>query len=164
MNKGTLGYWCRSGSCIYWSIMKRIADIIPSLLILLYSYTVTSKILQLTLFQNTMKQVFGSSGPFIGIVIILAEVFISLLLLFPNTIKKGLFLSLMLLSSFTIYLIYMVLFYPHLPCSCGGVISGMSWKQHIFFNCAFIIGNVFAFRKYPSKAKKTETRNHLYYT
>jgi hypothetical protein len=35
---------------------------------------------------------------------------------------------------FTVYLAWMIQFAAHLPCNCGGVISSMSWKQHIVFN------------------------------
>jgi hypothetical protein len=38
---------------------------------------------------------------------------------------------------FTIYVGLMISFAPHLPCSCGGVIKQMSWKQHLTFNTFF---------------------------
>jgi putative oxidoreductase len=31
-----------------------------------------------------------------------------------------------------------------LPCSCGGVISSMSWKQHLVFNVHCIAINIVA--------------------
>jgi len=63
------------------------------------------------------------------------------LLLSPKFLRPGLIASLSLLCLFTIYLIYMVSVDRHLPCSCGGVLSKMTWKQHIFFNLAFIAFN-----------------------
>jgi hypothetical protein len=30
----------------------------------------------------------------------------------------------------------MFLLSPYLPCSCGGLIEALSWRQHIFFNLA----------------------------
>jgi hypothetical protein len=33
----------------------------------------------------------------------------------------------------------MVSFDKNLPCSCGGIISKLSWKQHILFNLFFIM-------------------------
>jgi hypothetical protein len=33
----------------------------------------------------------------------------------------------------------MVLTSANLPCSCGGVIQQLSWKQHIVFNISFIV-------------------------
>jgi hypothetical protein len=33
----------------------------------------------------------------------------------------------------------MIKFYTKLPCTCGGVISKMSWPQHVLFNSGFMI-------------------------
>jgi len=33
----------------------------------------------------------------------------------------------------------MLLSGQHLPCTCGGIISKMSWKQHLGFNALFIL-------------------------
>jgi hypothetical protein len=68
----------------------------------------------------------------------LAELAIVLLLIFPATRKLGLWASALVLSLFTVYLVYMVLFSRYLPCSCGGVINNMSWPEHIGFNLVFI--------------------------
>jgi hypothetical protein len=44
-----------------------------------------------------------------------------------------------LMVSFTIYIIATLTFSKHIPCSCGGIIAQLSWKQHILFNTVFII-------------------------
>jgi hypothetical protein len=31
----------------------------------------------------------------------------------------------------------MLLFTPKLPCSCGGVLKNLSWKEHLMFNFCF---------------------------
>lgn len=67
------------------------------------------------------------------------ELVIVLLLLFPRTVVKGFYASLVLLSVFTVYIIYMFVFYPHTPCSCGGIISALNWKEHVVFNVAFMV-------------------------
>ena len=74
----------------------------------------------------------------------LTELGISLLLLLPQTRFAGLFLSFVLLVLFTSYLGYMVLYTPHLPCSCGGVIGSLSWTEHMVFNGAFLVLNLIA--------------------
>jgi hypothetical protein len=38
---------------------------------------------------------------------------------------------------FTGYIFIMLKYSSYLPCSCGGVLSNMSWKQHFVFNLAF---------------------------
>ena len=77
--------------------------------------------------------VWNATATFIAVIII------SLLLVLTLTRKKGLYASGILLSGFTIYLAYMVLSGLKLPCHCGGVISSMTWQQHIWFNVAFVL-------------------------
>lgn len=68
------------------------------------------------------------------------ELVTCILLLFNKTKTAGYYLSLLLLTVFTAYITYILNAYTHsLPCVCGGVISLMSWTQHLFFNYFFII-------------------------
>ena len=66
------------------------------------------------------------------------EIIISILLFRAGTRKAGLYGSAILLSLFTLYLGYMLLFETNLPCTCGGVLQSLSWKQHFLFNVLFI--------------------------
>jgi hypothetical protein len=130
--------------------MKRMTtDIISSLLILLFAYTSFSKLLTLDQFSSVLSRMplIGNGAGVLAFAIPLAELGIVLLLLFERTRYRGLKLSLALLVLFTIYLLHMVLFAPHMPCSCGGVISKMSWKQHVLFNGAFIVAIVIALKR-----------------
>lgn len=73
-----------------------------------------------------------------------SEIAVSLLLFLPRHRLLGLYASLGLLVLFTLYLAFMLLYSPHLPCSCGGVISHLSWPAHLLFNAFFIGMNVIA--------------------
>jgi hypothetical protein len=44
-----------------------------------------------------------------------------------------------MMSLFTAYLIIMLKFSYHIPCSCGGVLQNLSWNDHIVFNTFFIV-------------------------
>jgi hypothetical protein len=116
------------------------AFIISILLIFLFAYTGSSKLLDSKGFAAVLSKIplIGRGAGIVAILLPLAELLIVLLLLFERTRLMGLYASLVLLSIFTVYLVYMVLAVPKLPCSCGGVISTMSWKQHIVFNAVFI--------------------------
>jgi hypothetical protein len=65
------------------------------------------------------------------------EIGISLLLVIPNLRKPGLLFSASLMSLFTLYIAYMLLFTPELPCSCGGILNSLGWKEHLIFNLCF---------------------------
>lgn len=127
--------------------MKRnllIAELSSATLILLFGYTAISKAAHTSAFRHALAEspVAQNGAAVAAWLIILAEAAIILLLFFPATRRTGLYLSLGALSVFTLYLIYMVLFAAKLPCGCGGVISKLSWRQHIFFNLFFLLINV----------------------
>jgi hypothetical protein len=121
---------------------------ISILLIFLFAYTGSSKLLDSKGFAAVLSKIplIGRGAGIVAILLPLAELLIVLLLFFERTRLIGLYASLMLLLVFTVYLVYMVLAVPKLPCSCGGVISSMSWKQHVVFNVVFIVLTVIGIR------------------
>ncbi len=122
----------------------RIEVIASSTLILLYTYTAISKFTDQELFKVTLRRspLIDHGADTIAWLLPATELIVVLLLFFERTRKTGLYASLVLLVLFTLYLLYMVLFAADLPCSCGGMLSKMSWKQHIFFNLFFIVLNL----------------------
>lgn len=75
------------------------------------------------------------------------EVMIALLLLFRRTVVAGFVVSAIFLVALTAYIFYLFAYYPHLPCSCGGLIGLLSWRQHIVFNGVFIILSLTGWRQ-----------------
>lgn len=125
------------------SLKKRNAtvEIISALFILLFVYTAVSKLSEIPNFQNVLSKspLIGSMAPYIAWGLPILELLVAALLFIPKTRRWGLFSSLALMIGFTVYLGYMIYFTPNLPCSCGGVLSQMSWKQHLIFNTAFTL-------------------------
>lgn len=127
-------------------MLKRIpvTEISSSLLILLFAYTAFSKLLTYKKFRwvlNESPLIHNGAGVIVWL-LPAAELMIVLLLFIPRYRTIGLKASLSMLILFTGYLIYMILFASHLPCSCGGVVSSLSWKQHVYFNLFFIGINI----------------------
>lgn len=143
-----------------WAIRKRnlIIEVISGLLILLFLYTGLSKLFEHDKFVYNLGKspLLSSFSGFISIALPIGEIILTSLLLFKKTQLKGLWLSLGLLTLFTIYLTYMVSFHDKLPCSCGGVISKMSWTQHIFFNLFFVLLSWIAIRLMKMKNSNIE--------
>lgn len=131
-----------------WVNKKRnlIVETISGLLILLFLYTGLSKLFEHDKFVYNLEKspLLSSFSGFISIALPVGEIILAGLLLFKKTQLKGLWISFGLLTLFTIYLTYMVSFHDKLPCSCGGVISNMTWTQHIFFNLFFVLLSWFA--------------------
>jgi len=111
------------------------------LVFFLYLYSGITKTMGFGLFVNSLdKSLFFSdfNTKFIGTSVIAAEFAIPVLLFFESTALYGYLLSFLLLLLFTAYIVLMFQLSPFLPCSCGGLIEALSWRQHIFFNLAFM--------------------------
>ena len=120
---------------------KLLPGIIAALLIILFVYTATHKLIDFYGFANTLRKspLLHRYNRLVGWAVILAEIAVSALLFFDNTRLTGLYAATLLMLAFTLYVGYMILFIPHLPCSCGGIIKYKSWKQHLVFNIAFTL-------------------------
>ena len=116
-----------------------LVQIIAALLILLFVYTGVSKLNEQPKFIAVLSQspLIGSKASLLAWTLPIIELITALLLLFPPTRKAGLIISLSLMCLFTAYIAYMILYTPHLPCSCGGVLRHMTWRQHLDFNIFF---------------------------
>ena len=122
--------------------MKRqiLIQSMAALLILIFVYAAFSKLLNYPLFvaQLEMHPLLKHFAGLFAWSIPVTECIIAILLIFSFTRMAGFYCSALLLLIFTFYLTGMVLTDKHLPCSCGGIISGFSWKEHIVFNIACI--------------------------
>ncbi|TAM97041.1 MAG: hypothetical protein EPN39_12190 [Chitinophagaceae bacterium] len=118
-----------------------IIDVLAAALIILFVYAALSKLMAYPLFtaQLEMHPLLRPFAGWLAWALPAAELFISALLVIPSTRLMGLYGSAILLFMFTVYLTGMILTDKHLPCSCGGLISGFTWRQHIVFNLVFII-------------------------
>ncbi|HEU5053454.1 MAG TPA: MauE/DoxX family redox-associated membrane protein [Hanamia sp.] len=116
-----------------------LTDIISALFILLFVYTATSKLIEHATFQAVLSRspLIGTNANILSWVLPILELFTTILLFFPTTRKFGFISSFILMIVFTSYITYMILFAKNLPCSCGGVISKMTWSQHLIFNIFF---------------------------
>lgn len=110
------------------------------LLAILFAYAAISK---LVIYKTFVSQL--NESPIVnGFENILAwlvpgvEIIVAAMLLLPKTRLAGLWCSLMLMFAFTAYVFAIPMFFDHnKPCSCGGIISRLSWEQHFYVNLAF---------------------------
>lgn len=116
-----------------------ITDLISALFILLFVYTATTKLIEHDNFKAVIAQspLIGETANILSWLLPILELFTAMLLFFPSIRKWGFTSSLILMLIFTLYITYMISFAKNLPCSCGGVISLMTWSQHLVFNIFF---------------------------
>ena len=125
-------------------VIKRrgaIVEIISALFILLFLYTALSKSFEINSTTAVLEKTprFSKNPQGIAWTVVVLEYLAAIALFMPRTRKLGLYTSLGLMTAFTGYIAYMMAFVPNLPCSCGGVISKMTWGQHLIFNMLFIL-------------------------
>ncbi len=129
-------------------------EVIVSLLVLLFLYASISKFLDFkTFIKETNNQPLPNSWtPYLVWGIPFTEVAISLSLLFERTRLLGLYGSLALMAIFSFYAIIILLHaFSYIPCSCGGIIKRLTWRQHLVLNLFFtglsIVGIILQRRK-----------------
>lgn len=120
-----------------------------ALLILLWGYAAFSKFADYGRFVAQMQlapvPLMKHLAPVLGIAVPVTELVLVGLLFSERFRKTGLWLSFLLLLSFTIYISLMLLSGLTLPCTCGGLISKLGWRQHLIFNAAFMLISLLPF-------------------
>lgn len=116
-------------------------EVISFLYVLLFVYAAISKLLDFENFQVQLGQspLLSAFAGLIAWIVPLMELLIALLIILKKWRLVGLFAAFSLMVMFTAY-IYIILNYSSfVPCSCGGILEKMGWKEHFIFNSVFII-------------------------
>lgn len=122
----------------FWKILS---DGAAGLLICLFLYTGIDKFYHQASFKDALQKspVLSSDAGLLAWSLPTAEMMIALALFMPQTKKVGFKASLILLSAFTLYLCYMMVFAPKLPCMCAGLLETLSWNMHLILNVVLIV-------------------------
>ena len=128
-----------------------IIEAIALLFFILFLYTAVSKIIDYHRFVFQMRlaplPILKVIAPTIGWLVPVVELFISIILITRKYRQLAFYFSVALLSVFELYILFMLIFNTELPCTCGGIISQMSWKAHVVFNAIFITLGVIGLRE-----------------
>jgi hypothetical protein len=124
------------------SITRYINKIAQVLLQVLFIYSGIVKLMSLQKFRTDMARsplIPENMLNFLQYLIPGTEILVVILLVFASTKRFGFYGGFFLLSLFTVYLIALVSAFSNLPCSCGGILGGMSYPAHIAFNIVFTL-------------------------
>lgn len=116
-------------------------DFICALFVVLFVYTATSKFLDYEKFRVQIGQspLLTAIAGIVAWLIPAIELMVAGLLLWLRTRLIGLYAAFSLMVAFTAYIIVITQFSDNIPCSCGGVLSKMTWNEHLVFNILFVI-------------------------
>ncbi|HEU4789342.1 MAG TPA: DoxX family protein [Flavobacterium sp.] len=120
---------------------NKITVFICYLYILLFTYAAVSKLLDFENFSVQLGQspLLSAFANVISWLVPLIEILIVLMLVFPRFRLVALFASFNLMLMFTAYIFIVLNFSSFIPCSCGGILEKLGWKEHLIFNIAFIL-------------------------
>lgn len=126
-----------------------LVNLISYFFVALFCYAASIKIMDFESFRNQITnsaylRLFPDLLPYI---IIVLEFLVAGLLCYQKTRTIGLCGSLILMCIFTAYIALMLWRTENLPCSCGGILESMSWKQHLFFNILCVVLSTTALRQ-----------------
>jgi len=130
------------------------------LLILLWFYAATTKFLDYPHFVQEMHSQLLPDylKSLIVYLLPICEVALAILLSLNSKRLIGLWGSLVVFLSFSIYIGFL-LFHPlkRTPCPCGGIIEHMGWSLHFAFNLFFLIliGTCIAFTKNERRPRES---------
>ena len=122
--------------------MKRgISETITALFIALWIYTGMNKLLDEVTFKSHLEKspFLEATADFIGIALPYGEFLLATLLVIKHTRQFALYISFGLMLFFTGYVWLMLNFAYDLPCQCGGIVSKLSWVEHLWFNAGFTL-------------------------
>lgn len=137
------------------SFKKLVLELIGLLYILLFVYAAVSKILDFENFQVQLGQspLLSAFANEVAFSLPLLEILISILLITARFRYIALLASFGLMVLFSTYITIILNYSSFIPCSCGGILSQLNWKEHLTFNILFILLALIAIALY----KKTET-------
>ena len=120
-----------------------IIEAIALLLVIVFTYAGLTKFLEGHRFYDNIRNSPVLGGETIATLaswmVPLAELAVAMLLIWKKTRLLGLYGAMGLILLFTGYTIAIVFFAPFRPCSCGGIISLLSWEQHLVFNVILLL-------------------------
>jgi len=122
-------------------IHSKLVNLFSLLLTILFVYTAVSKLVHLDIFQWRLERMpyISPNASLISWGVPFLELVIAGLLWFPKYRNMAFYASFILLGLFTTYIIVVLKYSDSIPCSCGGVISALGWRDHILLNVSFMV-------------------------
>lgn len=120
---------------------KILLPLVCYLLIFLFVYASVNKVLDIQKFQVQIGQspMLTDFAPFLAFFVPGVELIISVMLAIGRFRLFGLYGAFCLMVMFTSYIVFILQYSDDIPCSCGGVLESLGWKEHLVFNVFFVV-------------------------
>jgi uncharacterized membrane protein YphA (DoxX/SURF4 family) len=150
--------------------MKRkdiLLEIIVFLFVVLFVYAALMKLMDVEKFQVQLGQspMLMAFAPQISWLVPIIELVVAAMLIFSRFRLIGLYAAFTLMVMFTVYIIVILTYAQHVPCSCGGILEDMGWTEHLIFNIGFVlfaVGGIVLMNKQEKKDPQLADNNVNY--
>jgi putative oxidoreductase len=138
-----------------------LTQIYVALVFFLFAYTASSKFFDMHKFVFQMSlaplPLMKTLAPTLGWLVPSIEILICLAIVggiyYYRYQMLALYTTVVLMTTFAVYIGLMLLTHSKLPCTCGGIISSLGWGEHLLLNAFFIIAGILSI----SYLKKNQT-------
>lgn len=123
------------------SVRLKIKNSVAYLLAFLWLYAAISKLIDWDHFKWEMhNQVLpGFLKDWLIVLLPMTELAVTMMLFIDRTASAAIWLSFFMLTFFTVYITLVIgNAFSYVPCSCGGILSSLTWTEHLLFNLVFI--------------------------
>jgi len=116
-------------------------ELICYAIILLFVYAALSKVFIFPIFVEDLKRspLISKFSGILSVLLPLLELGISAMVFFERTRLQGLWGAFILMIIFTCYVGFIVFTDDSPPCSCGGLIRNLTWKNHLILNVMYTL-------------------------
>lgn len=120
-----------------------VISIIILLLVVMWVFASFSKFLDFDTFQRQLRggYITSSAGTLLAYFLPIVQLVIAVLLLTKRWQFIGMSLSLILLIAYTLYIIYILIWAPTIPCSCISIFRGVTWYDQLKINTLLLLIN-----------------------
>lgn len=134
-------------------LLKLFIDTCAGFFIFLWIYAASGKLMDYEFFLATLEKspLIGKYAVIISWILPAIETGAAILLIIPAFRKRGFIISFLMMLLFTAYTVCINFFVPEMPCSCGGLLEQLNWKQHLWFNIilsVFVMSAIIANQRY----------------
>jgi hypothetical protein len=123
------------------TIKSIIIETVCLLYVVLFVYAAVSKFLDFQNFQVQLGQspLLTIFADVLGFTVPSIEIVIAIFLMIPKYRVYAIYAGCFLMFLFTVYIVMILNFTSYVPCSCGGVLEKLGWREHLVFNIAFVL-------------------------
>jgi uncharacterized membrane protein YphA (DoxX/SURF4 family) len=143
-------------------ILKKevIVECIIFMIVLLFVYAAGSKLKDSNGFIGQMSQspVIAPYATVLSWAVPSAELVTVIMLFLPKVRIFGLYVAFALMVEFTLYILTILSISDVIPCSCGGILSNLGWREHLFFNVTIVFLIIIAIFQ---ETKRIQNKNQL---